>query len=309
MKVYMWSQMHGNESTTTKALLDLIRFLQESSEAGSTLLEKLELCLIPMLNPDGAMAYTRVNANAVDLNRDAAERHEPESKLLRQVFEDFRPDFCFNLHDQRSIYGVGETGVSATLSFLAPAADAERSITPSRRQAMQLIAGLSSALASELPGGIGRYDDSFNANCVGDQFQLAGVPTLLFEAGHFPGDYARETTRGFVFRALYEALQQIASGSYQKNKVEQYQAIPENRKNFADILVRHPGVLHGRYAGVPTLVLHYEERLQNGELLLVPAQPEAELTEATYGHTVYDAATVAGREQIQGHPVLSKLFL
>lgn len=308
IRVFMWSQMHGNESTTTKALLDLFNFFQKAEGPGKSILGQVELCVIPMLNPDGALAYTRVNANQVDLNRDAAIRNQPESALLREVFEDFRPDFCFNLHDQRSIYGVGDSGISATLSFLAPAADLERRVTPARLQAMQLIAGVAQALNPILPGGIGRYDDSFNADCVGDQFQMAGVPTLLFEAGHFPGDYVRDTTRTLVAVALWEALCLIASSGYRDQTAEQYHAIPENRKNFADILVKEPGRLHKRYDGQQTLVLHYQEQLRDGELLLVPAPPEAGLTEGRFGHTLYDASRKDDREQLLSQPGFSKLF-
>ena len=52
-----------------------------------------------MVNPDGAKLYTRVNANEVDLNRDSVNLSQPESKVLRNVFEEFKPDYCFNLHD------------------------------------------------------------------------------------------------------------------------------------------------------------------------------------------------------------------
>jgi len=301
--------MHGNESTTTKALMDLMQYLLSGPDQDAGLLTSLELCMIPMLNPDGALAYTRVNANQVDLNRDAAERTQPESRLLRAVFEDFRPDFCFNLHDQRSIYGVGETPVSATLSFLAPAADTRRNITPARDKAMRIIAGLHKALEPELPGGIGRYDDTFNANCVGDQFQWAGVPTLLFEAGHYKGDYARETTREFAFSALLNALRLIASKSYLDFRPDQYAAIPENRKSFADILITHPDRLNRRYEGQETLALHYEEQLHNGAIHLLPTLPEAGLTEATFGHACYDASRPEDREVLMAQPALSKLFL
>src|SRR5690554_38107 len=51
-KIMMWSQMHGNESTTTKALFDLFNFLD--SEKGKELQKNLSFCIIPMLNPDGA---------------------------------------------------------------------------------------------------------------------------------------------------------------------------------------------------------------------------------------------------------------
>jgi len=300
--------MHGNESTTTKAVMDLFHYLLSDFGQGSGLLAQLELCVVPMLNPDGALAYTRYNANQVDLNRDAAQRTQPESQVLRKVFEDFQPHYCFNLHDQRSIYGVGETAVSATLSFLAPAADVHRSITAARDAAMRLIAGLHQGLEPELPGAIGRYDDTFNANCVGDQFQGAGVPTLLFEAGHYPGDYTREATRRFTFLALLEALQLIATKKYRHFSTAGYAAIPENRKSFADILIRKPSLLNRRFEGVETLALHYEEQLRDGAIQLVAALPEAELTLGSFGHVCFDASHPEDRKRLLEQPALAKLF-
>ena len=92
-KVFMWSQMHGNESTTTKAVCDLFNFLVSDDVLAKSILNHCTLMIIPMLNPDGAEAYTRVNANEVDLNRDAQDRSQPESNVLRDVFERFEPDF------------------------------------------------------------------------------------------------------------------------------------------------------------------------------------------------------------------------
>ena len=69
----MWSQMHGNESTTTKALFDVFNTLISNNPIIKHILNACTLYIIPILNPDGAEAYTRVNANAVDLNRDAQE--------------------------------------------------------------------------------------------------------------------------------------------------------------------------------------------------------------------------------------------
>ncbi len=70
-KILLWSQMHGNESTTTKALLDLLLFLNGGTEDAQKLMGHFTLLCFPMLNPDGAKAYTRENANGIDLNRDA----------------------------------------------------------------------------------------------------------------------------------------------------------------------------------------------------------------------------------------------
>src|SRR6187402_1951134 len=202
LKIYLWSQMHGNESTTTKALFDFINLLNNESDLAKNLLDAFTFYCIPMLNPDGAKLYTRANANNIDLNRDSQNLTQPESKILRAVFEEFKPDYCFNLHDQRTIFGVADTGKPATVSFLAPSYNEEREINKSRQKALNLIAGINDVLQNYIPGQVGRFDDSFNINCIGDTFQYLGVPTLLFEAGHFPNDYNREVTRKFIFFAL-----------------------------------------------------------------------------------------------------------
>ena len=39
-KILLWSQMHGNESTTTKGLLDFLHFLNGTSKLAKKFLEK-----------------------------------------------------------------------------------------------------------------------------------------------------------------------------------------------------------------------------------------------------------------------------
>ena len=111
INILMWSQMHGNETTTTKAVLDLVNYLNKESDLANQLLSSVTLTIVPVLNPDGAALYTRENANKIDLNRDALELSQPESKILRVLYNEIKPDFCFNLHDQRTIFNVGGLGI------------------------------------------------------------------------------------------------------------------------------------------------------------------------------------------------------
>ena len=63
--VLLWSQMHGNESTATMALLDIFKFFSGNDELNDLrklLNENLTLHFIPMLNPDGAEKFQRRNA-------------------------------------------------------------------------------------------------------------------------------------------------------------------------------------------------------------------------------------------------------
>ncbi len=215
--------MHGNESTTTKALFDLINtLLNERDPIIKTILSRCTLYIIPILNPDGAEAYTRLNANNVDLNRDAQQLSQPESLILKSAFEQFKPNYCFNLHGQRTIFSAGNTNIPATVSFLAPAQDKTCKITDTRKIAMELIASMNNALQEQIPDQVGVYDDSFNNNCVGDTFQSLDIPTILFEAGHYKNDYLREKTREFIYQSLFTALSYMSSGEVSGSKYEQY---------------------------------------------------------------------------------------
>ena len=285
-KLLLWSQMHVNESTTTKAVLDLLNFLGSDSVDAEKILKNCTLKIIPILNPDGAVAYTRVNANEIDLNRDAQIRSQPESIVLRNVYEKFHPDFCFNLHDQRTIFNVGDTSKPATVSFLAPAHDEERSISKTRGESMQLIVAMNKALQELMPGQVGRYDDGFNANCVGDTFQMLNTPTILFEAGHYEDDYERENTRAYIFWALIEALDCISKNNLRANSQEDYFLIPENQKLFFDVLIKNVKAVSS--SDKKDIAILYKEVLKNGKISFEPCLEDIESADGFFGHKTYD---------------------
>lgn len=238
-RILLWSQMHGNESTGTKALFDLFNcFSNCNNQELKTILEECTLVFVPMLNPDGSQAYTRVNANNIDLNRDAVDRVAKESNLLRNLLEEFNPQFCFNLHDQRTIFGVEGTKNPATISFLAPSEEVTRGLTKGRIQTMDVIVAMNSLLQNIIPNFVGRYTDEFYPTATGDNFQKLGYNTILIESGHYPNDYQRESSREFTFYAIVQGLYHIATENHFIN-YENYFKIPNNDKIFYDVIHRY----------------------------------------------------------------------
>ena len=267
-KILIWSQMHGNESTTTKALLDLIPWFIDVKQ--NKLHSSFTLYIIPQLNPDGSLLYTRNNANNIDLNRDAIKMSQPESRALKFIYEEIQPNLCLNLHGQQTIYSVGKDGKSAILSFLAPAADLECSITPSRRRSMEIISGIVKSLEKEISGSIGRYDETFNPNCVGDSFTQSGTPTILFEAGHVPDDYQREKTRLYIF----EAFKALFISILQPNQAfvpKDYLSIPNNEIEFCDLIISGVNILvDGNEIKNQKIAIQYRETLIRGSVHFLP---------------------------------------
>ena len=305
-KIFLWSQMHGNESTTTKSLFDFLNVLHSGSELAQQLLNAFTFCSIPMLNPDGATLYTRVNANKVDLNRDSQELTQPESKLLRAIFESFKPDYCFNLHDQRTIFGVSTTGKPATLSFLAPSYNEEREINESRLQAINLIASINEVLQEYLPNQIGRFDDSFNINCIGDMFQYLGVSTLLFEAGHFADDYEREKTRKYVFMALIASFKTLSENVIVSNGIDIYLNIPQNKAVFYDFIYKNIKINYDGIEKITNFAAQYKEELIENQICFNAYISEIGNLDGYFGHFEYNAKEALYKDDFDNIPKLDQ---
>ncbi|SDH15180.1 Zinc carboxypeptidase [Flavobacterium omnivorum] len=305
-RIFLWSQMHGNESTTTKAFFDFLNVLQSGSELAQKLLNTFTFCSIPMLNPDGATLYTRENANKVDLNRDSQALTQPESKILRDVFESFKPDYCFNLHDQRTIFGASDTGKPATLSFLAPSYNKEREVNESRLKAINLIASINEELQQYLPNQIGRFDDSFNINCIGDTFQYLGVPTVLFEAGHFQNDYQREITRKYVFMALILSFTALSENVIVSNGINKYLNIPQNKVVFYDFMYKNIKINYDGIEIITNFAGQYKEELIENQICFNAYVVQIGDLENYFGHFEYDAKGALYKDDFDSIPKLNQ---
>ncbi len=284
-KILAWSQMHGNETTTTKAIFDFLKFLTQKDvfqEEIRDFLKKYTLYIIPILNPDGAALYTRENANSIDLNRDAQELSQQESKILAKAFKTVNPELCLNLHGQRTIFGL-ETGLPAAISFLSPASNKEREVTQSRKEAMRLIVKMNTILQKYIPGQVGRYDDSFNSTCFGDFFQMKDVPVILFEAGLSNGDYTRERTREFIF---YSFLALLGFINTNKGDDKEYLNIPENRKNYKDFILRNVRLKEKEKPF--SIAIQYTEELHKEKINFVPKVESIGSLDSFYGHIEVD---------------------
>lgn len=277
-KILLWSQMHGNESTGTKALFDLFNcFLNSKSIEIKTILEHCTLVFLPMLNPDGAEVYTRVNGNNIDLNRDAVDRSAKESKLLRSVLENFNPQFCFNLHDQRTIFNVEGFKNPATISFLAPSEEETRALTKGRKETMNVIIAMNKMLQAIIPNYVGRYTDEFYPTATGDNFQKLGFNTILIESGHYPNDYVREESRKYTFFSILQGLYYISKNN-NFTDYKDYFKIPNNAKIFYDVIHRYSD-------NSKDVAFQFKEDILDGKLVSKLVKIEDKMLNDKIGHS------------------------
>jgi predicted deacylase len=95
--VLLLAQQHGDEPASSEALLVLAQELAHGQLA--SLLDKINVVLVPRANPDGAEAGSRLTANGIDLNHDHLLLQTPEARALAVLVRDFRPTLVLDAHE------------------------------------------------------------------------------------------------------------------------------------------------------------------------------------------------------------------
>lgn len=246
LKVFMWSQMHGDEPTATSALIDLFAYLHghRQDELVKKIGETLTIRAVPMLNPDGTEMFKRRNLQDLDINRDAINLATPEGRLLKKLRDDWNPSIGFNLHNQNALTTVGRSPMQAAVSLLVVYGDAEKTPTPEQDRNARVASAMVAALQQFIPGHIGRYGDGYTPNAFGDNFSASGTPTILIETGALHGkDEMFLVKMNFV--AFMAALQSLATGSEATLSAVPYLSlIPNGSGNLVSVIFRRANIVN-----------------------------------------------------------------
>ena len=241
-KIFMWSQMHGDESTATMALFDIFNFLSGSDGFDSVrqkMFNNVSLYFLPMVNPDGAEEFKRGNYLDIDINRDAIRMQSPEGKILRNTFDMIDADFGFNLHDQNIRYTAGNSYKTAAISFLAPLFDQRGSVNVTRGNAIKIISSLTRIMNNYIPGHISKYEVDYEPRSFGDTFQGLGTSTILVESGGWKDDNEKQFIRKLNFILLLSAINIIIDNDYDNESSELYNDLPFNQESLYDLILRN----------------------------------------------------------------------
>ena len=214
LKVFLWSQMHGDEPTATSALVDIFTELAKRHDKQwvKNLEKAVTIRAVPMLNPDGAELYTRRNLQGVDINRDARDLKTPEAQLLKKLRDDWSPEIGFNLHNQNSLTTVGSTPKQAAISFLVVYGDEAKTTNEGYERNKRLVSAMIAAIQPYIPGHIARYEDEYTATAFGDNFSAWGTPVILIETGALAGKDEMFLVK-MNFIAILTAIKALADGS------------------------------------------------------------------------------------------------
>lgn len=97
IRVLIVAQQHGNEHSGKEASLLFLKNI--IGEEINYLLSKIDILLIPQINPDGSDKNERRNGNGADLNRNHSILTEPEVEALHKIFNQYLPEVTLDIHE------------------------------------------------------------------------------------------------------------------------------------------------------------------------------------------------------------------
>lgn len=103
IKVLFFAQQHGNEQSGKEGALLLAQALMLPEN--KYLFDKIDLAIIPQMNPDGSEVNNERNANNVDLDCNHLTLSEPETRALHHFFDTYLFDVTLDVQETTA-YGA-----------------------------------------------------------------------------------------------------------------------------------------------------------------------------------------------------------
>ena len=97
IKVMLHAQQHGNEQSGKEGALLLAQTLLKPEN--KYLFDKIDVAIIPQMNPDGSEQNRRRNGNDMDLNRNHLVLTEPETMVLHKFFDKYLFEVTMDVHE------------------------------------------------------------------------------------------------------------------------------------------------------------------------------------------------------------------
>ena len=97
IKLLLFAQQHGNEQSGKEGALLLATKLIQPILVD--IFKKIDLILIPQMNPDGSEINVRFNANGMDLNRNHLILTEPETIAMHKLFNEYQFEATMDVHE------------------------------------------------------------------------------------------------------------------------------------------------------------------------------------------------------------------
>lgn len=123
--IWLQAQIHGNEPAAGESALVIAKWISEE-KLGADLLDKVNIAIVPRINPDGSYGFKRYIATDLDANRDYMKVEYPEVQAIHRAISEYEPDVILDAHEYGVNYSqfsdVGAKGANSSYDVLISSA-------------------------------------------------------------------------------------------------------------------------------------------------------------------------------------------
>lgn len=95
--VMLIAQQHGNEPMGCDVLLAMVNRVAKGDL--NYLLDRINVIIMPRINPDGAKKFTRDSGERKDINADHASLSTKEAQSVEEIYMKYRPEVFVDIHE------------------------------------------------------------------------------------------------------------------------------------------------------------------------------------------------------------------
>jgi predicted deacylase len=99
VRVYLQGAIHGNEPAADQGILALLGKMDANQTWTASLLEKLDILVLPRYNPDGVNYFQREFGSNIDPNREGTKLVAQQSRDIRSLISSFEPHVVADMHE------------------------------------------------------------------------------------------------------------------------------------------------------------------------------------------------------------------
>ncbi|CAK1358122.1 unnamed protein product [Cercospora beticola] len=110
LKVYIQAAIHGNEPAADEGALALLGKMEANQTWTASLLEKMDILMLPRWNADGVAYFQRRMACNLDPNREAVKLDRQQTRDIWRRTHEYAPHVMIDMHEYTASTTFGENG-------------------------------------------------------------------------------------------------------------------------------------------------------------------------------------------------------
>lgn len=99
LRVWIQGAVHGNEPAGDQSLLALVGKMDANQTWAQSILETMDILVLPRYNPDGVAYFQRTLASNLDPNRDHVKLARQQTRDIKTSFSKFAPHIAVDMHE------------------------------------------------------------------------------------------------------------------------------------------------------------------------------------------------------------------